>query len=213
MAEAAAGARLYVIAGVNGAGKSSVLAASTAISRTPVFNADVATQQLLAANPGVDLDTANSIAWQQGVTLLETAIRDGLVYAFETTLGGRTITDRLLAAALSGAEIRMLYIGVDGVDVHAARVRNRVKAGGHDVPMEAIQHRYIGSRANLIRLIPHLTDLRLFDNTEEADPRSGLTPKPILLLHAQRGRVVEMCGLDIVPDWAKPIVAAAIAPP
>jgi hypothetical protein len=62
----------------------------------------------------------------------------------------------------------------------------------------------------LIRLLPELTEVRVFDNSGEADPATGLAPTPLHVLHMAQGHIVTMCDLAEVPDWAKPIVAAAM---
>ena len=52
-------------------------------------------------------------------------------------------------------------------------------------------------------------DALLYDNSEEADPHAGAAPRPKLLLHLVRGKVVASCDLATTPDWAKPIMVAA----
>jgi hypothetical protein len=85
-----------------------------------------------------------------------------------------------------------------------------VARGGHDIPEPQIRARYDSSRLNLIRLLPRLTELRVYDNSAAADPRAGAPPEPELLLHLARGRVVRACPLARTPGWAKPILAAAL---
>ena len=86
----------------------------------------------------------------------------------------------------------------------------RVRQGGHDIPEERIRERYVQSRLNLIRLLPRLTELLVFDNSVEADPQAGAVPVPKLLLHVVRRKVRETCKLKDVPVWAKPILATAL---
>lgn len=95
-------------------------------------------------------------------------------------------------------------------ELHLARVRARVKQGGHDIPEAAIRRRYDDSRKSLIHLLPHLTALRVYDNSADADPWSGKTPRPALLLHLEQGRIAGPKNLRDTPQWAKPIVAAAL---
>jgi len=52
--------------------------------------------------------------------------------------------------------------------------------------------------------------LRLYDNSADADPAAGCVPTPTLVLEMQRGAIVNPGELTDVPEWAKPIVAAAI---
>jgi predicted ABC-type ATPase len=91
------------------------------------------------------------------------------------------------------------------------RVQARVAAGGHDIPEAKIRERYETSRANLIRLLPRLASLRLYDNSAEGDPKAGRQPQPQLLLHMEGGRIVFRISLDRVAQWAKPIMAVALA--
>jgi predicted ABC-type ATPase len=174
------------------------------------FNPDEAARQILARNSNIDLAEANSAAWQEGRRLLERAIRERLDFAFETTLGGTTIARLLEQAASAGIAVRIWYVGLTDPELHIARVGARVAAGGHDIPESKIRERFDASRTNLIRLVPKLTELRLYDNSEDNDPHLGRAPEPLLVLHVDRGRVVHTCDLPRTPAWAKPIVAAAL---
>ena len=201
---------IYVLAGTNGAGKSSIAGAMFLAQGTGYFDPDEAARRILAANPGLAQAEANSAAWNQGRRLLERAIAERLNFAFETTLGGRTIPALLGAALSAGVEVRIWYVGLRSAALHIARVRARVAKGGHDIPELAIRDRYDSSRLNLIRLLPRLTELRVYDNSDEANPDAGAAPQPKLLLHVAAGRMVSLCDVAATPEWAKPILAAAI---
>jgi predicted ABC-type ATPase len=71
-------------------------------------------------------------------------------------------------------------------ELHIARVRSRVAKGGHDIPDAKIRDRYDRSRLNLIQLMPKLTELRVYDNTREADPDAGGAP--------QDHQIMQSCG-------------------
>ncbi len=174
------------------------------------FDPDEAARKFLLAYPGITQAEANSAAWKEGKRLLERAIAERLDYAFETTLGGTTITRLLERALEAGVEVRIWYVGLTSPELHIARVRARVRKGGHDIPEDRIRERFDNSRLNLVRLLPRLTELRLFDNSEEADPQAGVPPEPKVLLHWVRGKVARTGDLAITPDWAKPILAAAM---
>ena len=199
-----------MLAGVNGAGKSSVLGAALRTNDAPWFDPDAAARLLRESDPGLTLDEANSGAWQEGLRLLDRAIEERKDFTFETTLGGRTITGRLEKAAEAGFEIRISYVGLEGADLHVSRVRARAARGGHDIPEELIRHRYDTSRGNLVRLLPRVAELRVWDNTLEGDPASGVPPSPRLILHVRARRILSQCALAEVPEWAKPVVQAAI---
>jgi predicted ABC-type ATPase len=202
---------IHVLAGVNGAGKSSIGGAAIQAAGAEYFNPDLAARALMGTNPGMDVQHANAIAWELGRQGLERALREDLNYAFETSLGGNTIPGMLLAGAKAGAKVHVWYAGLSSPELHIQRVSARVRAGGHDIPQDTIRARYRSSRANLIRLLPRLASLRVLDNSLEADPRAALTPQPILLLHCERGRITRHVPLAQVPTWAKPIMAAAFA--
>lgn len=201
---------IYVFAGVNGAGKSSIVGASLKERGGDYFNPDTVTRQIQKAEPSLTLEQANSAAWHQGKRLLERAIAERLNFAFETTLGGSTITSLLERALHEGLEVRVWYVGLKSPELHIERVRRRHSRGGHNIQEADIRRRYETSRVNLIRLLPKLTELRLYDNSVEADPQEGAPPKVRLVLHMVGGRIANAEDLNETPDWAKPIVAAAL---
>jgi predicted ABC-type ATPase len=202
--------KIYVLAGVNGAGKSSVVGASIRDKGGEYFNPDEAARAIMAANPGLSQTEANAAAWNQGRRLLQRAIDEKLDFTFETTLGGNTMPALLAEAAARGFEVRLIFVGLDSAEAHIERVRQRVRSGGHDIAEAAIRRRYRHSRINLIRLLPVLTELRMYDNSVIADPATGQSPTPVLVLHMQRGRIVGPSDLAATPAWAQPIVAAAL---
>lgn len=197
-----------MLAGVNGAGKSSIAGEAFRASGANYFNPDEAAAHILVANPGISQTQANSAAWHEGKRLLERAIAERLDFAFETTLGGTTIPALLAKAAVSGIEVRVWYAGLSSPELHIARVRSRVSKGGHRIAEGDIRRRYDSSRLNLIDLLPKLTELRVYDNSDEGDPTAGVLPNPKLVLHMANGKIITIT--NPTPDWGKPIVAAAI---
>ena len=210
MADVPPGPCIYVLAGTNGAGKSSLAGATFLNAGTEYFNPDQAARLIRDRNPGLGPTEANSAAWHQGRRLLERAIAERKTFAFETTLGGATITALLQRALAAGIAVRVWYVGLASPELHIARVRARVARGGHDIPAGHIRARYDSSRLNLIRLLPRLTELRVYDNSAEADPRAGVAPEPTLVLHMRRGKIVRSSPLAETPAWARPIMAAAM---
>lgn len=202
--------RIYVLAGVNGAGKSSIGGAAFREFGADYYNPDEAARTLIAADPGLSQTEANSAAWNAGVRLLKRAIEQRLDFAFETTLGANTIPRLLADAASQGIQIHVWYVGLSNPELHIERVQARVRRGGHDIPESDIRRRYEHSRLNLIALLPGLTALRVYDNSADADPAAGHKPAPILVLHMERGKILNKRDLSRTPDWAKPIVAAAL---
>lgn len=203
-------ARIAVLAGTNGAGKSSIAGAMLREADGDYFNPDEATAEILAANPGIDAATANALAWRANVAQLQAAIAAGSDYTFETTLGGRTITRLLLEAAAAGMAVDLWYCGLDSPERHLARIRAR---GGHDIPAERVRERYTASQHNLIRLLPHLHHLVVYDNSAEAHPADGLRPTPRKLLEWHAGALRYPAAVDelkTTPAWAQAPVAYAV---
>lgn len=200
---------IYVLAGSNGAGKSSILGAMMLEAGADYFNPDLEARRVRSANPGISQEEANGIAWRLGRDLLERAIREQKTFALETTLGGTTIASLLESALSDGLEVRVWFVGLATPELHIARVRSRVARGGHDIPDAKIRERFDRSRQNLIRLLPLLTELRLFDNSTEADLEGGVPPQPKLILHFRKRKIIEACEVLKVPDWAKPVVEMA----
>lgn len=175
------------------------------------FNPDTFTRQLVEST-GAPLADANAAAWQEGVRLLELAMANGTDYAFETTLGGNTIAARLRQASRTH-DVLMWYCGLDSPEHHIARVALRVSRGGHDIPEARIRERYVASVANLVRLLPHLAQLQVYDNSADAAPGTPV-PDPRLLLQMERGRITwprEVQALRDMPDWAKPVLETALS--
>lgn len=223
MAKTAHVPRLFVLAGTNGAGKSSIGGATIRLRGAEYFNPDEAAARIRAAQPHLSATQANSAAWHEGKRLLQHAIAQGQDYNFETTLGGKSFAALLKDAAAKGFEVRIWYVGLASPEHHLARVKARVKKGGHDIPEADIRRRFDQSRLQLIELLPHLSELRVYDNSDDADPHAGKAPKPRLLLHWRQAGLVGTPGhhaevlvpasaqeLMSTPDWAKPVVMTAL---
>jgi predicted ABC-type ATPase len=201
--------QIFVIAGVNGAGKSSIGGATFRQLGADYYNPDEATRKFISADPTITQAEANSRAWQEGVLLLRRAIELRQDFVFETTLGGNTIRDLLKYAAAQGIEVHIWYVGLVTPDLHIRRVRARVSRGGHDIPEARIRERYVNSKRNLIELLPSVTALKVFDNSNEADPQLGIVPVPTLLLWIEHGRILYSVETKNSPSWAKAILRAA----
>lgn len=203
---------IFVLAGVNGAGKSSVGGMhleSMGIDRDDWYNPDDATRQYVAA--GMPLDEANSRAWHEGRERLEIALEQRKSHAFETTLGANSIP-ALLARAAGTHDVLMWFCGLDSPERHVARVSARVARGGHHIDEAKIRARYESSIRNLINLMPGLTVLSVYDNSEEAGA-DGIVPTPRLLLQLEQGEVrypLTAGDLARTPVWAMPIVERAL---
>jgi len=199
---------IRVLAGVNGAGKSSVAGARVLHAGGQFYNPDQYAAELRSANRGMSNEQANALAWQRGRGLLQRAIATRANYAFETTLGATTIPTLLRLASVSH-EVHIVFVGLDSPERHIARVAARVRAGGHDIPEAKIRERFTSSRANLIGLMPSLASLRVYDNSAEVVIDGTTMPRPARLLEVRAGVITHEAPRGSIPHWAKAIVQAA----
>ncbi len=203
---------LFVLAGVNGAGKSSIGGHLLERRGLTWFNPDTFARELVAAS-GCDQATANGHAWSESLRRLDEAVALGHDHAFETTLAGHTIAERI-AAACDTHDVMVWFCGLATPDQHVARVRARVAAGGHDIPEDRIRERYPRALLNLIGLIPALAHLQVHDNSTDV-PAGAPVPDPVLVLQMEQGRMTwpspgDVEALRQTPDWAKALVEAAL---
>jgi len=203
---------LYVLAGVNGAGKSSVGGHLLERAGMTWFNPDTFARELVAAT-GCTMAEANAEAWQEGMRRLDVALAQGHSHAFETTLGGNTVPARIADAARTH-DVLMWFCGLASAEQHIARVGARVAASGHDIPEASIRARWTRARENLIALMPALAQLQVYDNSVEV-ARGKSVPDPVLLLEMVDGALVvpdadDLDALAATPDWAKPLLEAAL---
>ena len=191
VASAVANGQIFVLAGCNGAGKSSIGGQAFHAAGIPYFNPDLAAREAISAARAhgrtMTQGEANAWAWNEGVARLRRAIAERGNYALETTLGGDTIVGLLLEAAAAGIKVNVWFVGLDSVELHVTRVRQRVARGGHDIPRADIERRYVRGRLNLIRLLPKLNQLVVYDNSAEAGvaaPTRRFDPRLLLRMLA-----------------------------
>lgn len=201
---------LYVLAGVNGAGKSSIGGFRLQQAGLSWFNPDTFARELVA-DTGCAQAEANAMAWTEGMRRFDDAMAKGTAYAFETTLGGNTVPAKIADAARTH-DVLMWFCGLSSPEQHISRVEARVAAGGHDIPEAKIRERYVSSLENLIALMPAVALLQVYDNS--VDVASGeAIPDPFFVAEMVDGRLVrptDVVSLRRTPDWAKPILEAAL---
>ncbi|MDQ0007894.1 putative ABC-type ATPase [Luteibacter jiangsuensis] len=202
---------LYVLAGVNGAGKSSIGGYRLRQAGLDWFDPDTFARELVA-DTGCAQVEANAAAWNEGMRRLDEAVACGTVHAFETTLGGNTVPAKI-ADATRTHDVLMWFCGLSSPERHVARVAARVAAGGHDIPEAKIRERYVAALENLIALLPAIALLQVYDNSVDV-ARGEAIPDPLLVAEIARGRLVSPSDIDVLrrtPDWAKPILEAALS--
>ncbi len=203
---------LYVLTGVNGAGKSSIGGHLLEREGLTWFNPDTFARELIAAT-GCNQENANGRAWKEGMRRLDDALATATSYAFETTLGGNSVFKKILDATRTH-DVLIWFCGLASPEQHIARVRARVSAGGHDIPEQKIRERYVNAQGNLIELMPHVAHLQVYDNSTDAAPGAAISD-PDLVLEMAGGQLIwpdpdNGTALRATPEWAKALLETAI---
>ena len=203
---------LYVLAGVNGAGKSSIGGHLLREAGLDWFNPD-SYARALVQQLALPQTEANAQAWHYGVERLQAALDDGTSHAFETTLGGTSIA-ALLHDASRTHDVLVWFCGLSSPEQHLARVNARVAAGGHPISEADIRRRWPRAQQNLIGLMPVLAGLQVYDNSKDVAPGAAV-PDPACALQMVDGRLQwpaadDLAQLQQTPLWAVPLLEAAL---
>ena len=197
---------IFVLAGVNGAGKSSIGGAGLRAHGQEWYNPDEIAREMQLRFPDRRSEDIDSQVWRQGLNRLRHAIRTNTNFAFETTLGGNSMTASLLDAIAAGVAVKVWYSGLATAELHMARVAARVARGGHDIPENKIRERTSSSMRNLCRLAPGLDKLAVYDNSRPLGS-TGL-PGICELLMVEGGRINSLD--ENMPEWAKPVATVCL---
>jgi predicted ABC-type ATPase len=154
---------LILIAGPNGAGK-------TTFAREFLPN-EGACMRFLNADEiarGLSPLDATAAAIPAGRILLAEFARlvsKRVSFAVESTLAGRTYIRHLEKAKAAGYRIELHYLWISDPSESIARVKQRVRKGGHHVPASDIRRRFHRSLDNLANhYLPLADDWVIWDN-------------------------------------------------
>ena len=146
--------KLYIIAGCNGAGKTtaSINILPEVLECREFVNADEIAYQL---NPE-DRESAAMSAGRIMLTRIEEHISSKKTFAIETTLATKSYRNLVLKAREKGYRVILLYFWLDSPYMAQMRVAQRVKEGGHNIPSDVIKRRYWRGLQNLFHLLQYL---------------------------------------------------------
>ena len=157
--------KLYIIAGCNGAGKTtaSFTILPEILGCKEFINADEIAKGLSPFQP-------ESVAMQAGRIMLarmDELLQKGETFAFETTLATKSYKQKIEWAQANGYEVTLLFFWLDSPNMAKKRVAQRVAEGGHSIPSETIERRYHNGIANLFAIYIDMVDIcYIFDNSE-----------------------------------------------
>jgi predicted ABC-type ATPase len=179
MSQESANLTLYIVAGPNGAGKTTF--ARKFLPKyaecTQFINADLIAQGLSPFAP----DTAALRAGRLMLERIADLARQRVDFGVETTLSGRSYAPLFRRLKDEGYRAYLFFLWLPEVDTAVARVADRVRRGGHNVPEADIRRRYARGLRNFADVYrPLLDGWILFDNTGET---------PIIIAEEESGRL------------------------
>lgn len=161
--------KLYIIAGCNGAGKTtaSMSVLPEVLDCREFVNADEIAKGLSPFNPEEVAIEAGKLMLQRIDTLLSRHVS----FAIETTLATRSYKNLVERAKASGYQVILLFFWLSSPEMAEMRVAQRVASGGHNIPKDVIHRRYRAGLRNLFEFFVPIVDLwSLYDNTKELTP-------------------------------------------
>jgi predicted ABC-type ATPase len=145
---------LLVVGGPNGAGKSTFVASFLAEQSWPYLSAD-----LIATELGhLDNLSRQVEAGREFVRRGDAQLDRGEDFIIESTLSGRTLKSYLARARSTGFMITIVFVYLDSAETCLARVRERVRRGGHNVAEEDIRRRFLRSCRNFWHIYREIAD-------------------------------------------------------
>jgi predicted ABC-type ATPase len=132
---------IFIIGGCNGAGKTTAayILLPNVFKTVEFVNADEIARGLSPLN-------IEGVAFQAGRIMLERIeqlITANKNFAFETTLSGLSYLKFIKKAKQKGYGITLFFIFLDSIELAKSRVALRVMKGGHNIPAEVIERRYL----------------------------------------------------------------------
>lgn len=138
--------KIIIIAGPNGAGKTTFARSFLPEeAQCPRFvNADLIAAGLAPFAPETAAIKAGRIMLQE----ISAHARRGESFAFETTLSGRGYLAHIKAWRAAGYHVSLFFLALPDAEVAIARVAERVRQGGHDIPEGVIRRRFAAGLRN-----------------------------------------------------------------
>ena len=122
----------------------------------------------------------------------EENLKTGNDFSFETVMSHPDKLEFLKKAVMSGYHVYLYFISTDDVRVNIARVKTRVKNGGHNVPEDKIRNRYIRSLELLYYALKICYKSYLFDNSYNTLEIARIDRDKMMYFSVKR---------DLIPNW------------
>jgi predicted ABC-type ATPase len=186
--------QLWVVAGGNGAGKSTFYRLFLAPRGIKLVNADLLAREINAAHPDeVSYQAANWVG-----RLLADLLDEGLSFCFETVFSHPSKIDLVARAKAGGYRVMLVYIHLDNPGLNEARVRQRVSEGGHNVPADKVRSRIPRTMQYVSDVLTLVDEAWLMNNSSHDGPFR-------LVAVVRKGRLVRAGGGALQADAAEPM--------
>jgi predicted ABC-type ATPase len=154
--------KLYVIAGCNGAGKTtaSFTILPEILDCKEFVNADEIARGISPFQP----EKAGIEAGRLMLTRIKRLLESGENFAFETTLSTRSYVQFIDRAKEMDYQVTCLFFWLNSEELAISRVKTRVIEGGHHIPEDVIRRRYKSGLKNFFNLFLNKVDNWLFVN-------------------------------------------------
>ena len=187
--------QLWVLAGGNGAGKTTFYNLYLAKYGIKFVNADSIAK---------DIDPENTQGFSYHAATLAAKIREDLIsqgvsFCFETVFSHESKIDFIAQAKANGYKIILVYIHLFDSSLNEARVKQRVSEGGHDVTPEKIHSRIPRTMKNIKTALSIVDEARILDNSSKDDPF-----RQIIVMKAGKYEA----KIDSLPEWARELLPA-----
>ena len=146
-----------IVAGVNGAGKSSL----TGVLRTEITSLGkiVDVDKIIVKCGGNVMEGG-----KKSIELIDECLEKEICFTQETTLSGHRILATIKRAIEKGYYIRLYYVGLNTVEESLVRIENRVKKGGHNIPDTDVKRRFNKRFEDLVAVLQYCDEATFYDN-------------------------------------------------
>ncbi|WP_314702139.1 zeta toxin family protein [Campylobacter rectus] len=151
--------RLYVFAGVNGAGKSTFYVRQ--LEDDKIYGLRINSDELVREFGDWRNAKDQRRAARLALRLRKNYLENGVSFNIETTLSGHSIVNFIKDAKARGYFVTLFYVGLDSVELSKRRVAIRAAKNGQAV----LERRYDASFVNLAQLIGVCDEIYFYDNS------------------------------------------------
>jgi predicted ABC-type ATPase len=186
------GATMYVFAGNNGSGKSTI---RNLIVDQLGISVNIDPDSLARAIDPEHPELHRISAGKEAIKLARECIRHKRDFSVETTLAGGNVIRLMKEARANGFKVTMFYVGLGDYRLNIERVAVRVQNGGHHIPTEDIKRRHQTSLQNLLDHLKLINHLIVIDNSDSSGE---------IVLEVENLQVT--FSLDDRPKWIDEII-------